>query len=494
MATDTISKRREELLSRPVGRLLFDLSWPMSFGLFAIIAFNIVDTFYIGKLGQQPLAALGFSFPVIFGLSAIAIGMSTGAASVVSRALGANEEARARDLVLNTMIFVTLCAVALAFAVSAVSVPIFRLLGAPESLIPIIHQYMDVWYLGLPFLIVPIVLNGMVRAVGESVFPSVLMVLGAGINAVVSPILIFGYLGAPEMGMAGAAWATILARAVIAVVCVIHLARLGLFRPSKRALRRFGICVREVSRFGAPAFLAQLVSPVASGIVTRLLSSEGPAAVAAFAIGARLEVLILVPFFALQVGIGPFIGQHVGAGATHRLGAAQRTVIGFSLLWGAAAGVILYAFGADLAALFSRDAETIALADRYLNYIALGIWGAGLMATSIGIFNPLGYPNVGMAISILRYLGLYAGLAVVLSGALPETLRISGIFAAAPLSYALAGLVGAALIPILLKRPRGATARNATAPRKVVGHDDLRQNRHPLEHQDAQSKTPPASS
>jgi putative MATE family efflux protein len=477
-----IDRRRDRLLTGPVGPVLFALSWPGSLGLFSVIAFNVVDTLYIGRLGAAPLAAIGYCFPVIFGLSAIAIGMGNGAASVVSRAIGGGEPAQARELTLNTLVFVTACTLVLAGGMYLFSDVFFGLLGAPPALMPYIDQYMDVWYAGLPFLILPIVLNGLVRAAGEAIVPSVLMLVAAGLNAIISPLLIFGMFGLPELGMAGAAWATIFARGVIAVLGVAYLMRLNLVVFSIEALRHFRECIAEILKFGFPAFLAQAVSPLAGGIITRLLSEQGPDAVAAYAVGARLETLALVPFFALQTGIGPFVGQNVGAGRVRRLRRAERVALVFCLGWGLFSGLVLFAFGESLAGLFTTDPVIVTLSDTYLGWVAFGLWGAGFMIASVGILNPLGYPLVGMLLSALRYLLLYAGgaaLFVLWTDDAHEA--IEGIFIAAPLSYALTGLVAFVLITRLIVKPRRARGRNARAPRPIVGHDDLRPNRHPSE-------------
>ncbi|MEM9421630.1 MAG: MATE family efflux transporter, partial [Pseudomonadota bacterium] len=348
-------------------------------------------------------------------------------------------------------------------------------------LMPYIHQYMDVWYGGLPFLIIPIVLNGLVRATGDSFFPSILMVVAAGVNAVLSPVLVFGHLGAPALGMAGAAWATIAARGLVTLFYFAYLARLKLFAFSLTALSHFNECVRDVMRYGAPAIAAQLVSPVAGAIITRLLSNQGPEAVAAFAIGARIEALALVPFFALQTGVGPFIGQNVGAGNKERLRLAERSVLLFCFGWGALAAIILVGWGGTLSSFFTQDAHINALSDQYLAFIALGLWGAGLLIAGVGIFNPLGYPNLGMALSALRYIALYTGGAIMVSFIMSGQGAVYGIYLSAPLSNVLAG--GAALIFVhrLLDKPRELAKRNRAAPRRIVGHDDMRPTRHPTD-------------
>ena len=424
----------------------------MSLGLFSVIAINVTDTLYIGRLGSTELSAIGFCFPVIFGMSALSIGMGNGGAAIVSRAIGAGREGRAKALISSTMIFVLAFAILLALIMLQISDSVFRALGAPEDLLPYINQFMTIWYWGLPLLVLPIVLNGLIRAAGEAKTPSTLMVLAAVINAVVSPFIIFGLFGFPEMGMAGAATATIIARAVIVGLAIKWLIDANLVSFNARTIQEFLPCMGQILQYGAPAFAAQLVSPIGSAVVTRLLSSEGPEAVAGFAVGARIESLALIPFFALQTGVTPFVGQNVGAGEDERLKEAERSVWVFAALWGGLGGLILYSFGENLAFLFTKDPAIAAMTDAYLEAITLGLWAAGLFTVSVGIFNPLGYPNVAMAVSAIRYVALYAGLALVGVHLLGWSASQS-VFTAAWLSFVLTGLLAAGAVRYLLKRP-----------------------------------------
>ena len=469
--TRSLEERREQLLTEPVSRVLFALSWPMTLGLFSVIAINVTDTFYIGRLGADELAAIGFCFPVIFGMSAIAIGMGNGGAAVVSRAIGAGRQEQARYLIASTTIFVGLFAVALGAIMLQVSDSIFLALGAPRALLPLINEFMTIWYLGLPTLVLPIVVNGLIRSSGEAMFPSVLMIVAAVINAAVSPLLIFGLLGFPELGMRGAALATVLARLTIAVLAIGWLLRAKLIAFEAETWRSFMPCIRQVLRYGAPAFLAQLVSPIGSAVATRLIADAGPEVVAGFAVGARIEALALIPFFALQTGITPFIGQNVGAQKDDRLQGAERSVWAFSLLWGLLGAVILWSFGESLGFLFTKDPAIAASADAYQEAIAIGLWAAGLLSVSIGIFSPLGYPNLALVMNGLRYIGLYAGVSLIAVYGFGVSAQ-TAVYTAAWFSFIGAGLIAALLTRLLLRRPnRNDLAAPAAAnPAPASGH------------------------
>lgn len=388
---DGQNARRARLTSGPVGKTLWNLSWPMSMGLFSIIAFNIVDTFYIGMLGPDPLAAIGFCFPVIFFMGAFAIGLGFGAQSVVARAIGAGNDARARRLTANAMTLVIGYSLAMTALMFLVSDHIFRLLGTPDNLLPYVNEYMDVWFSGLIFLVSPIVANSLIRANGEALVPSIMMVVAALINAAVSPVLIFGWLGVPEMGMAGAAWATILARLVIVVAAVYYLGfHEKVMEISWRSIKALPRHVGSILRFSVPATIAQLVSPLATAVIVRILASYGQDAVAGFTVGTRIETFLLIPFFSFQQGVGPFIGQNVGAKEPARLRQAERWIWRFALLWGVTAMILMVSFGGDIGAWFTDDPAIIAETDLFLAMTGAGFVFAGVFYAGLGVLNPLG--------------------------------------------------------------------------------------------------------
>ncbi|WP_306251422.1 MATE family efflux transporter [Parvularcula sp. IMCC14364] len=438
-----------KLTTGPVGRTLWQNSWPMSMGLISVIAFNIVDTFYIGQLGADQLAAMGFCFPVIFIMGSMAIGLGNGSLSILSRAIGEGRPDRARRLVTNTMVLVSLLSFVLTGFMYIFSDEIFSLLRTPDHLMPYVDQYMDVWYAGLWFLITPVAANYLIRANGEAIASSVLMLGAAAINAVLSPLLVFGLLGFPEMGISGAALATIIARGTIAVSAIYYLGfRHNMMEVSLRAVQVLPRHIQEIMRFAVPAALAQMVTPLATALIVILLAGYGQDAVAGFTVGARIETLSLVPFFAFQVGISPFIGQNVGANLPDRLAQAENWIWKFALFWGVISAVLLISFGGALGSLFTDDPEIIALTDQYLFIVSFGYIFAGVFHLSIGVLNPLGFPNLGAGLSFFRYIVLYAGLAWLFSsGAVLDSLTGPvGVFTAGAIAWIIAGLTGALLI------------------------------------------------
>ncbi|RMF83839.1 MAG: MATE family efflux transporter, partial [Nitrospirae bacterium] len=209
---------RARLVEGAVGRTLAGLALPMVVGLFAVIAFNVADAYFIARLGTAPLAAVGFTFPVALVVGSLGIGLGTGTASALSRAIGEGDGGRVRRLATDAIVLALGVALAICLLGLATLEPLFRLLGAPDALLPRIREYMAIWYLGAPFLIVPMVGNNAIRATGDARVPSAIMVSAALLNVVLDPLLIFGLAGLPRLGLRGAAIATVAARATTLVL------------------------------------------------------------------------------------------------------------------------------------------------------------------------------------------------------------------------------------------------------------------------------------
>ena len=208
---------RATLTEGPVARVLAGLAGPMVIGMFSVIAFNLTDTYFIARLGTRELAAISFTFPVVSVMFGIAMGLGTGTISVVSRAIGRGEQERVRRFSTDSLLL-SFLTVLVAAAIGVLTIdPLFRALGAGDDVLPLIRQYMIIWYPGMVFLVMPMVANASIRASGDTKLPALIMTLGTLINMVLDPLLIFGLWGFPRWELKGAAVATVIARVLILV-------------------------------------------------------------------------------------------------------------------------------------------------------------------------------------------------------------------------------------------------------------------------------------
>ncbi|MBN2161455.1 MAG: polysaccharide biosynthesis C-terminal domain-containing protein, partial [Pontiellaceae bacterium] len=191
---------------------LVQLTLPSIGGMFAIMVFNLTDTYFVSRLGTDELAAMGFTFAVVMMVGALSIGFSTGSASIITRAVGADDYALARRAVSDGL-FLTILVTLLVSVFGYFSItPLFSALGAEGHVLELVRDYMQYWFIGAVVAIMPPVCDSCLRAGGDMIRPLLVMCTCAAMNIILDPILIFGWGPIPAMGMQGAALATIIAR------------------------------------------------------------------------------------------------------------------------------------------------------------------------------------------------------------------------------------------------------------------------------------------
>ncbi|MBN1360205.1 MAG: hypothetical protein JW993_06420 [Sedimentisphaerales bacterium] len=178
------------LTAGPIGSTLARLTAPMLVGIVAMMAFNVVDTFFVSRLGTIPLAAMTLTFPVVMVIGTFTLGLGVGAMAVISQGIGAGNGGGIRRWSTDALTLAAACVVVLTTVGLATLKPLFRLLGATDAMMPYVEQYMVIWYPGMVFYVVPIIGNNIIRATGDTLTPSVVMLVGVAINAVLDPLLL----------------------------------------------------------------------------------------------------------------------------------------------------------------------------------------------------------------------------------------------------------------------------------------------------------------
>jgi putative MATE family efflux protein len=414
------------------------LAWPMLGGLFSGVAFNLADTFFVGQLGAPELAAMGFTFPVATVLGSLSLGIGTGLSAVLARATGAGRTGETRRITTDGLALALAVVLLLTTLGVATIDPLFRVLGADAATLVLIRQYMTIWYAGMAFLVVPMVGNSAIRAMGDSRLPGLVMITASLVNLVLDPLLIFGLLGLPRLELQGAALATVLARALTFAVALWALGpRMGLLTFARVRPTTIVGSWRQILYVGLPAAGTNLVVPVTNAILVALVATHSTAAVAGFGVATRIEFLALVPFYALAAVIGPFVGQNLGAGERGRIVEAVRLGAYFCVAWGLGVATLLAITTPWLVALFSGQAGVVRAASLYLWIVPVSFAGAGVVMVANGALNGLGRPRPAVVVALLRMVVLYIPLAWLGS----RLIGVGGIFAAGCAANLVTGVV-----------------------------------------------------
>lgn len=429
-----MTSAQARLTQGSVGRHLVDMAVPVLFGVFTMMSQAFADMWFIGRLGDRELAALSFAFPILMIVTSIAIGLGAGTSSVVARAIGAHNHRRARRLATDSLIL-SFGITAIVSAIGFLTIePLFRLLGAPDDMIPLIAGYMTILYAGVPFVVVGMVGMSSMRATGDTRLPSMLMVIASVANVILDPILIFGIGPVPAMGLNGAAMAALLSRAAIFVGTLyfmrMRLDMLTFNKPDPGELRSSWADVLHV---GIPAAATNAIIPIATGVITAMLARYGPEAVAGFGVASRVESLMLVLFYALSAVIGPFVGQNIAAGKADRIFEALRLCTIFCVGTGFVIAALLAFSGAWLPTLFSDNPEVTDVSTKFLMIAPISYGAYGMVMVMNASFNGMGKPMPAVHISVARMALIYIPLAFVAE----RFFGITGIFVA----YAFANIV-----------------------------------------------------
>jgi putative MATE family efflux protein len=452
---------RATLTEGPVSRALAGLAVPMGFGIVFILAVNLVDTYFVAQLGTVELAAMSFTFPVVGVVMSIAMGLGIGTMSAISRAVGAGDGTATSRLTTHGILLSIGVVTVVALLGLATQGLLFRALGASDEVLPLLSRYMTIWYLGAGFLVVPMVANSVLRALGDARSPMVIMLIAAFANGILDPLLIFGAGPVPAMGLEGAAVATVISRA-IALLATLYLLgvrrRLLELRPPVPA--ELLASTRRILSVGAPAVVTNVLTPVATAVLTAVIATQGTAAVAAYGVGSRIEGLAMIAPIAVGASLTPFIGQNWGAHRPERAGQAIRMSNAFGLAWGLGAWLLLAVGGSAVGRVFTEDPEVLALLGLYL-WIVPFSWGfSGVVNVVSAAFNAIDRARRATVLSVARSLLLAVPLAL-LGGALGG---VAGVF----VGMALANVLTAALAAwwaLPLTRP------GAVATERVPAHE-----------------------
>lgn len=451
LSISTRRKRSARLLEDPIVATLTRLTGPMVIGSLALAAFNLTDTWFVSRLGTVPLAAMSFTFPVVLLVNSMALGLGVGTAAVISRTIGSGDHERVRRLTSDALVLGVLVAGVLVTIGLLTMDPVFRLMGAEGEVLVLVKRYMSIWYPGMLFVVIPMVGNSAIRATGDTLTPGLVMVTAFLVNVVLDPVLIFGLGPFPRMELAGAALATVIARAVTLGVALWVLGRREkmLTSTSPKDLREVIRSWGELLYVGLPTAGTNVILPLAAGVITGMVARFGPHAVAALGVGTRVDQLAMTLIIALSSVLGPFVGQNLGAGRIDRVRAGVRSAQRFALIWGAGVFVVLQVGARPLAGLFSQEPEVVRLAALYLHLVPLGYGLFGVLQLSNMTFNVIHRPFNAAGLVILQTFLLAVPLAAL--GA--TLLGPPGVFGALPVANLTAGTLAFLWLRRVLARP-----------------------------------------
>nr|WP_273205759.1 MATE family efflux transporter [Marinobacter subterrani] len=406
-----------------LARQLYNMTWPMLFGVLSLMTFQLADSAFVGQLGRDPLAALGFTVPIQQLVSGMYVGLGIATTAIISRTLGQSDELRAQRL--GGLVITVGASLALILCVSVwlLKPLILDFLGAEAALRPLIREYWAPWLVSAWAGAMLYFGYAVCRSNGNTKIPGYMMITTSLLNITLDPLYIFVF----GWGLPGAAWATITAFGIGAAVVYPTLMRRQWLRFDLRQLQ-LSAAFRQLGSVMAPAMVSQLMPPVSAMLATALVAGFGSAAVAAWGLGTRLEFFSIVVVLALTMSMPPMIGRMLGAGEIEKIRHLVRIAVRFIVGWQLAIGLIWLAASGLVSTLFTSDAKVQEILGTYLVRVPLSYCGLGVCMLMVSVCNALGLSLRALLVSTLRLFVCYlpllwlgsqlGGLTGLMSGAL----------------------------------------------------------------------------
>ncbi len=420
----------------PLWRSYLAFLVPMIFSNILQALSGTVNNIYLGQmLGVGAMASVSAFFPVLFFLIAFMIGLGSGAAVLIGQAWGAREVNRVRAIV-GTTLTVGLCAgLLVALFGGTFTEVMLRALGTPADILPGATAYARVMLLATPGVFLFLLITSMLRGVGDTKTPLLILMISTVVGLLVTPALIRGWLGLPQMGVASGAYAAVVSYLVALGWTVWHLRRTQhVMAPDALFVRYLTIdraILAKVLRIGLPTAVSMITISVAEIAVLFLVNRYGSQATAAY--GAVNQIVSYVQFPAISIAITASIlgAQAIGAGRGHTLGHIARTGILMNLVLTGALVLLGYLFSRSILGLFITDAKVVEMAQSLLHIM---LWSSVVMGMSMvlsGLMRASGTVLVPTVLSMVAIAGVEVPVAWVLSG----PYGLSGIWAAYPVAF-----------------------------------------------------------
>lgn len=377
-----------KFLEGPILRHITVMTATASIGLMALFVVDLVDLYFLSLLGEVELAAaVGFAGSILFFTTSICIGLAIAMGALVARAVGARETARAKRYVVHVSLFAMIVTVPLALMVWLAIPDLLRLVGAEGRAVELATTYLRIIVPSMPVLALAMGSGGVLRAVGAARLAMSATLAGGLVNAVLDPILIFGL----ELGVAGAAWASVAARATVFLVgaygVIVRAEMLGRFKA-----RLFGRDAGRIATIAGPAILTNVATPVGNAYVTASMAAFGDDAVAGFSIVGRIIPVAFGVVFALSGAVGPVIGQNYGAQSHDRIRRALFDALLLSTAVVLVSAGLLFALQDQIAAAFGASPGAAAVWGFFASFIAVTFAFTGAQFVAHAAFNNLGRP------------------------------------------------------------------------------------------------------
>ncbi|WP_297461517.1 MATE family efflux transporter [Thermococcus sp.] len=443
-----VEAMREQILSGPMVKTLLLLAYPLIINRLVQVLYNLTDTYWLGKLGREELAAPGTAWPLVWFFMSMGMGFATAGFAFVSQYVGAGKYGKANRAAGALYSLMTFFAIGVG-VFGVISAPyLLRFMNVSDTVYPHALAYTRVIFAGIPFSFTLFAFNFLLRAIGDTKTPVKINIATVLLNLVLDPFLIFGWGPFPEMGVVGAAVATMFSNSLGSAIggYLLFRGRVGI-HLTPEALKPDWPFYRRIFRVGIPSSVGSSTTALGFVILTRIIFTLGArygdpdVAFATYSITNRLTNFMFAFSDGISMAMGTMVGQAIGAGLYDRARAiAERTMaINFTIL---GAGTLLFAlFRVEIFSFFINDPAIIAESAKVVKYFSASLPFFGIFSAVNNVFQSAGHTKKSMLLSMFRLWGLRLPLSYGLGVLMRDT---AGIWLGMGLSNVLGALVALA--------------------------------------------------
>lgn len=415
MAQATSVRQENKMGLMPVDKLLITMSLPMMISMLVQALYNIVDSIFVSQINEHALRAVSLAFPIQSLMIAVSVGTAVGINAFLSKTLGQKQYDKANIIAVNGIFIEVVSAVVFALVGLFVSRPFFMSQTDIQQVQQYGTTYLTICCCAGVGIFLQTSFERILQSTGKTIYTMITQGIGAVVNLILDPILIFGYFGLPEMGVAGAATATVIGQIVAAILAIvfnlkfnkeIHLSFRG-FRPNLHL-------IGQIYKVGAPSIVVQAIGSVMTYGMNLILAAFG-AAQTVFGVYFKLQSFVFMPIFGLNNGMVPIIAYNYGAGHRERVVQTVKSSIKFAVCIMLAGLLAMQLFPAQLLGFFNATEELLVIGVPALRIICLSFCFAGYCIVVGSVFQALGNGVYSMVVSIARQLCVLLPVAYLLS-------------------------------------------------------------------------------
>ena len=413
-----IEEKENRMGVMPVGKLLFSMSTPMVISFLVQSLYNIVDSIFVARYSPDALAAVSLAYPIQILMIAVSVGTGVGVNALLSRLLGEGKKERAKATADNAVLLAIISSIAFAIFGAIGTKAFFNAQTNSDSIRSLGYSYLSIVSIFSFGLILEVTYERILQSTGKTIYNMITQGIGAIINIILDPILIFGLLGAPKMGVAGAAIATVAGQIVAMILSFVFNMKYNEevdITFGKHIFKPDFIIIKDIYKVGIPSIAMQSMSTLMMLGLNKILVRYSDMAVNVLGIYYKLQSFVFMPIFGLNNGMTPIVAYNYGARNKDRIMKVLKYSFLSSLVIMVIGTAIFWLFPKELMILFSPNEEMLRLGIPALRICSLCFILAAFDVIAIASFQSLGNGMYALYASFLRQLVLILPLAYVLS-------------------------------------------------------------------------------